>query len=133
MTRNRGPGGILSPLLANIALSVIEERYERHVWPRRTPTVQTEAAEIQKRAMSFRSHDRRRGEIVCFHIRYADDFIILVGSASGSNESMREAAIEEKTKLAAALKDQLGLELSEAKTRPITRHVLVVDTGQSKH
>jgi RNA-directed DNA polymerase len=66
-------GGILSPLLANIALSVIEERYERHVWPRRTPTVRTGAAEIQKRAMSFRSGDRRRGEIVCFPIRYADD------------------------------------------------------------
>jgi RNA-directed DNA polymerase len=115
-------GGILSPLLANIALSVIEERYERHVWPRRTPTIRTDAAEIQKRAMSFRSQDRRRGEIVCFPIRYADDFIILVGSASGSNESMREAAIEEKTKLAAALKEQLGLELSEAKTlvTPVT-------------
>ena len=66
-------GGILSPLLANIALSAIEERYERHVWPRRTPTIRTDAAEIQKRAMSFRSADRRRGEIVCFPIRYADD------------------------------------------------------------
>jgi RNA-directed DNA polymerase len=40
-------GGILSPLLANIALSVIEERYERHVWPRRTPTIRTEAANIR--------------------------------------------------------------------------------------
>jgi RNA-directed DNA polymerase len=29
-------GGILSPLLANVALSAIEERYERHVWPYRT-------------------------------------------------------------------------------------------------
>ncbi len=27
-------GGILSPLLANVALSVIDERYERYVWPR---------------------------------------------------------------------------------------------------
>ena len=115
-------GGILSPLLANIALSVIEERYERHVWPRRTPTIRTDAAEIQKRAMSFRSLDRRRGGIVCFPIRYADDFIILVGSASNSNESMREAATEEKTKLATVLKEQLGLELSEAKTlvTPVT-------------
>jgi hypothetical protein len=35
---------------------------------------------------------------------------------------MREAAIEEKTKLATALKEQLGLELSEAKTlvTPVT-------------
>jgi RNA-directed DNA polymerase len=35
---------------------------------------------------------------------------------------MREAAIEEKTKLASALKEQLGLELSEAKTlvTPVT-------------
>jgi group II intron reverse transcriptase/maturase len=28
-------GGILSPLLSNIALGVLDERYSRHVWPRR--------------------------------------------------------------------------------------------------
>jgi RNA-directed DNA polymerase len=27
-------GGILSPLLSNVALSIIDERYERQVWPR---------------------------------------------------------------------------------------------------
>lgn len=27
-------GGILSPLLSNAALSIIDERYERQVWPR---------------------------------------------------------------------------------------------------
>lgn len=32
-------GGVLSPLLANVALSVIDERYERVVWPRRLPTL----------------------------------------------------------------------------------------------
>jgi retron-type reverse transcriptase len=44
--RGTPQGGILSPLLANIALSAIEERYERHVWPRRTPTTLTDAAAI---------------------------------------------------------------------------------------
>jgi RNA-directed DNA polymerase len=66
-------GGILSPLLANIALSVIEERYERHVWPRRTPTIRTEAAKILKRAADARANDREHGHPVCFPIRYADD------------------------------------------------------------
>jgi RNA-directed DNA polymerase len=117
-------GGILSPLLANIALSVIEERYERHVWPRRTPTIRIDAAKIQRRAKSARGTDRRRGLPVCFPIRYADDFIILVSVVPGLDqyERARDMALQEKTAVAALLKERLGLELSETKTliTPVT-------------
>jgi len=117
-------GGILSPLLANIALSAIEERYERHVWPRRTPTIRTEAEEIQRRARESRATDRRCGRAVYFPIRYADDFIILVSVPPGPEqfERARDTAAMEKTALATFLKDRLGLELSETKTliTPVT-------------
>jgi group II intron reverse transcriptase/maturase len=117
-------GGILSPLLANIALSAIEERYERHVWPRRTPTIRTEAAKILKRASDARSKDRKYGHPVCFPIRYADDFIILVSVPPGPEqyERARGVAIQEKTALAEFLRKQFGLELSESKTlvTPVT-------------
>jgi group II intron reverse transcriptase/maturase len=66
-------GGILSPLLANIALSIIEERYERHVWPRRIPTLRTEHERIVERARKARGTDRNRGRVIFFPIRYADD------------------------------------------------------------
>jgi RNA-directed DNA polymerase len=130
-------GGILSPLLANIALSVIDERYERQVWPRRTPTLLTEPGAIARRAHTTRANDRRRRRaVVLFPIRYADDFIILVGVPPGPDACVRskEAAETEKTELAKLLKEQLNLELSEAKTSitPVTErmsflghHVLV--------
>lgn len=66
-------GGILSPLLANIALTAIEERYERHVWPRHTPTLRTEPKRIEARASGNRQADRRAGRPVLYPIRYADD------------------------------------------------------------
>lgn len=111
-------GGILSPLLANIALSVIDERYERHVWPHRTPTLQTDPAKIATRAAHARQDARKKGEAVLFPIRYADDFIILVGVPPGPDQMDRakEVALQEKAELATLLKEQLGLELSETKT-----------------
>jgi group II intron reverse transcriptase/maturase len=117
-TREGTPqGGILSPLLANIALSVIEERYERYVWPRRTPTVETDPAVIATRAMNNRRSDKRR-RIVFAPIRYADDFIILVSAPDGpeQDERARQAALDEKAALATFLKERLGVELSESKT-----------------
>jgi RNA-directed DNA polymerase len=75
-------GGILSPLLANIALAAIEERYERHVWPCNRPTPLSDPTAIQLRAMRARTYDRRKARPVCMPIRYADDFIILVGASS---------------------------------------------------
>lgn len=43
-------GGTLSPLLANIALSVIAERYERHVWQHRIASTRRNAAPPERRA-----------------------------------------------------------------------------------
>jgi RNA-directed DNA polymerase len=116
-------GGILSPLLSNIALSAIEERYERHVWPRHTPTTLTKAAAIEKRAVSTRCTDRGRRPVL-FPIRYADDFIILVSVPPGErqHERAREVALTEKSAVAMMLRDRLHLELSETKTlvTPVT-------------
>ena len=111
-------GGILSPLLANIALHAIEERYERHVWPRRTPTLLTDPAAIRRRAIAARAYDRGRRRCVFMPVRYADDFIIFVSvPPSPAQLAVAEtAAHAEKAALAAALKDELTLELSESKT-----------------
>lgn len=117
-------GGILSPLAANIALSAIEERYTRHVWPRRTPTLRTDPEAITRRAHEARTTDRRRGLPIVFPIRYADDFILLVSAPPGpdSQEQAHRFALAERDALAAYLRDELGLELSSAKTfvTPVT-------------
>jgi group II intron reverse transcriptase/maturase len=117
-------GGILSPLLANIALSVIDERYERHVWPRRTPTLLHDRRKVLVRARSNRTHDKRAGNIVLFPVRYADDFIILVGAPHGFGQPERAhtVALAEKAALAKVLQETLNLELSDAKTAvtPVT-------------
>ncbi len=111
-------GGILSPLLANIALSVIEERYERHVSQRRVASTRANAAPPEERARGARHTDRRLGRTVVFPIRYADDFLLLVGASPGpgQDERARQDAEKEKAAVAALLKQQLGLELSETKT-----------------
>lgn len=118
-------GGILSPLLANIALTTIEERYERHVWPRRTPTLLKEPAAILRRAQKARETDRKRGLRLYMPVRYADDFIILVSVPPNQVlQGMAEtAAQEEKAALGAALQEDWGLELSTAKTlvTPVTK------------
>jgi hypothetical protein len=117
-------GGILSPLLANIALGVIEERYERHAWPRRIAPTWRDAAPPKRRAMEARKHDKQRGKTVVFPMRYADDFLLLVGAPPGPHQHQRarQDAQKEKTAVATLLKQQLGLELSEEKTliTPVT-------------
>lgn len=102
-------GGVTSPLLANIALSVIEDKYERWVEHRKkiTPTRKCDGITAARRS---RSVDRKRGVPVFFPIRYADDFVILV---SGS----REDAEAEKLALSDYLQHVTGLELSDEKTR----------------
>jgi RNA-directed DNA polymerase len=112
-------GGVLSPLLANIALSVIDERYERTVWPRRARAQGLRRPEILRRAAWNRRNAKQRGGLVLVPVRYADDFIVLVGAQHGPNqwERAEEAAHQEKVALAKMLKDELGLELSEAKTK----------------
>jgi hypothetical protein len=122
--RGTPQGGILSPLLANIALAAIEERYQQYVWPRKEPRLLTDAAKITHRAKANRDRGRNAGRPIVFPIRYADDFILLVGVSAGANsESCAQShAINEKNDLAADLRDKLGLELSEAKTlvTPVT-------------
>ncbi|WP_437751219.1 group II intron maturase-specific domain-containing protein [Sorangium sp. So ce1389] len=100
-------GGILSPLLANIALSVLDERYSKYLRPKGNET-----AEI------IRFRMKCRGEIVKVPIRYADDFLILVGAKAGPDLTARvqQAAIEEKAAIANLLREEMGLELSETKT-----------------
>jgi RNA-directed DNA polymerase len=126
-------GGILSPLLANIALAVLDERYERWVWPRRSvrpaqAAKPFEASSILAAAKYARRTDRlRRKTPVLVSVRYADDFIILVAAPTGPEqfERARDVAIKEKAELAAMLKSRLGLELSEEKTlvTPVTERM----------
>jgi RNA-directed DNA polymerase len=115
-------GGILSPLLANIALATIEERYERHAWPRTSPTLLTDPEAIQRRARKARDTDRNRGRCIYMPIRYADDFIILVGAPPDQRGKAERLAHEEKAALGAALLQEWGLELSSTKTlvTPVT-------------
>jgi hypothetical protein len=72
---------------------------------------------IMQRAANNRNHDRRCGLPVLVPLRYADDFIILAGVPHGPDEleRAREIAFAEKQALARVLKDNLGLELSEAR------------------
>src|SRR5207244_1389800 len=118
-------GGILSPLLANIALSVIDERYERHVWPRHSEPRSADPTVLARRAVYRRRYDRSVNRNIFFPIRYADDFIILVSVPPGPNqeERARQAAEQEKVELSLLLKERLNLELSETKTlvTPVTK------------
>lgn len=57
-------GGILSPLLANIALSVLDEHF----------TAKWDALGTEY----HRSKHRRNGGAICRFVRYADDFVIMV-------------------------------------------------------
>jgi RNA-directed DNA polymerase len=122
-------GGILSPLLSNVALSIIDERYERHVWPRggtlkqgRPAHALTDPALITRRAFMNRSNDKRRGLPVFMPMRYADDFVILVSSPDGDSEKCRLLVEQEKSALAEMLTSQMGLTLSPEKTlvTPVT-------------
>ena len=122
-------GGILSPLLANIALSVIEERYARFAWPQNVrprpgaPQAKdwkpmTDPVAINKRAIRNRSYDKSCGRLVLMPIRYADDFIILihVPTQLEGNDLGRAVVEKEKVALAHFLEEELGLQLSERKT-----------------
>lgn len=93
-------GGVISPLLANTALTVIDERYGR--W---TPVPRDK----NRRAVHQRSRDRKRGCPTFFVVRYADDFVVLVSGA-------REDAEAERTALAQFLKE-MRMELSMEKTK----------------
>nr|WP_292277929.1 group II intron maturase-specific domain-containing protein [Mesorhizobium sp.] len=102
-------GGIISPLLSNIVLSAIEERYER--WTdHRTKLYPHRKIDGVTAARSARGSDRKAGRCIFLPVRYADDFILLV---SGT----REEALAEKSALAEYLRETTGLELSPEKTK----------------
>jgi hypothetical protein len=102
-------GGVISPLLANIALSAIEEKYERWVNQRRKAQARRRSDGVAAGG-SARRTDRKAGRAVYFPVRYADDFVVLV---SGS----RDDACAEKIALQEYLRKTLRLELSAEKTR----------------
>ena len=85
-------GGILSPLLANVALSVLDEHFAGR-WEDRVA----------------RARRRRHGEANYRLIRYADDFVVMVSGTRAHAEDLRD---EVATVLA-----PMGLRLSEEKTR----------------
>lgn len=94
-------GGIISPLLANVYLAAIDERYGRwSMRPRERP----------QNAADRRLYDRRRNRPTFFAVRYADDFVVLT-------DGTREEAETEKLALAQFLKQELRMELSMEKTR----------------
>jgi len=93
-------GGIISPLLANIYLTAIDERYGR--WTGRP-------GEPMTRANNARGNDRRNGKPTFYAVRYADDFVILVNGTLDDAEREREA-------LASFLREELHMELSMEKT-----------------
>lgn len=95
-------GGILSPLLANIALSVLDDHYQR-VWDRFAQGTRFP----QRRRMRF----RRIGGATYRVVRYADDFVVLV------NGAQRRA--DEARAVVAHVLAPIGLELSAPKTRVV--------------
>ena len=88
-------GGILSPLLANVALSVLDEHF----------TAKWEALGPEW----TRAKRRRAGEPTMRLVRYADDFVVMVHGTRGDVEALRD----EVTSVLAPM----GLRLSEPKTR----------------
>jgi RNA-directed DNA polymerase len=87
-------GGILSPLLANIALSVLDEHFA-HKWEALGPEW-------------TRAKRRRAGEPVMRLVRYADDFVVML---HGTRDDA-EALWDEVT----AVLEPMGLRLSPEKT-----------------
>ena len=96
-------GGVLSPLLANIALSLLDEHFH---------------AQWRTQMSTWRDRDRRkrRGEGNWKLVRYADDFVLIVNGQRHHAEALRVEV--------AGLLAPLGLRLSEEKTR-----VVDVDEG----
>ena len=88
-------GGILSPLLANIALSALDDHFDQ-TWRQQMST----AYQRRKR--------RRNGKANFKIVRYADDFVIMVSGDRHHAEELREEV--------AAVLAPLGLRLSPEKT-----------------
>jgi RNA-directed DNA polymerase len=88
-------GGILSPLLANIALSALDDHF---------------ATAWAAMGDSSARHRRRRKGLATYRlVRYADDFVVLVKGTRDHAEDLREEV--------AAVLRPMGLRLSETKTK----------------
>jgi RNA-directed DNA polymerase len=98
-------GAILSPLLANVALSVLDRRFE-DAWNACTP------------------HQRKwrmaNGQPSYRMIRYADDFVILVRGTKAQAQALKEQTAE-------FMREQMRLTLSPEKT-----HITHVDDGSGR-
>ena len=88
-------GGILSPLLANIALSILDDHFVE-VW-------QTEMATTPQRKKR-----RQQGRPNYRLVRYADDFVVVIHGERADAEALRDEI--------AAVLTPAGLRLSETKT-----------------
>ncbi|MGI8809216.1 MAG: reverse transcriptase domain-containing protein [Acidimicrobiales bacterium] len=88
-------GGILSPLLANIALSVLDEHFTRK-WEALGPSW-------------TRAKLRRAGVPTMRLVRYADDFVVMVHGTRCDAEALWAEVV--------AVLAPIGLRLSEEKTR----------------
>ncbi|MFB6717023.1 group II intron reverse transcriptase/maturase [Streptomyces sp. NPDC056358] len=93
-------GGILSPLLANIALSALDEHLTRS-WE---PNGEMATSHLRRRR---RATGRPNWRIV----RYADDFVVLTDGERDNVEALREDIAD--------VLQPLGLRLSEAKTQVV--------------
>lgn len=90
-------GGILSPLLANIALSVLDEHF---------------AVAWTAMGDSSARHQRRRKGLATYRIvRYADDFVVMVNGTREHADGLRDEV--------AAVLAPIGLRLSEEKTKVV--------------
>jgi RNA-directed DNA polymerase len=88
-------GGILSPLLANVALSCLDEHLAA-------------AWETNMATPSDRQRRRRNGNANYRMCRYADDFVVLVSGTEAHAEELKDEV--------AAVLAPMGLRLSEEKT-----------------
>ena len=87
-------GGILSPLLSNVALSVLDEHFAK-AW--------------EEMGDSHAREQRRRKGLANYRlVRFADDWVVMVAGTKADAERLREEA--------AAVLFPMGLRLSEEKT-----------------
>jgi RNA-directed DNA polymerase len=92
-------GGIFSPLLANVALSTLDEHFDRR-WRE------------QMGSEWARKKRRRKGLANVRLVRYCDDFVVMVHGSRADAESLRAEV--------AAVLAPLGLRLAEEKTRAVS-------------
>jgi RNA-directed DNA polymerase len=91
-------GGILSPLIFNVAMSVLDEHLHRPWKPGGSMATSRQ-----------RAHRRAQGLPNWRTVRYADDFVVLVHGTGADAETLREEIAD--------VLAPLGLRLSPAKTR----------------